>query len=914
VNVDIQFQEFSQSPGSLPMRRIKHSSGVLGQARGQANSNHIDGSVQKELGWGGHSFTMGSASYETIMEGQPCAVYVSEKALIMMSVSDGDSAFSRMTRHNRQEQNWELKINSIQDIHVIKGGDLQVREFSDENKERLRQRCEVYIKNCPHVLFIDTYDSPQFSRHLLACWHSNACARTAGLGGHITGSNPRLAREYLDEVISCYAHTHDLKEKIEILEEISDEVLQDLELKEAVLRHRELLVLVLASCHKALNAPSGYEEEVEAKIHQVVRHRNVDNDPSTSTSASRGDDPNTVDVLRTSDAYTKVTYDVNLQHKLEQTVMNRLHFFHASLRFIFSVFFGSESVSGRSGALTEGDPLSPSAWLEFLAPDLFAMLCKRLQCNLKARHDKKTEEKLNELIGEAPSPYVSADLSGSELAAASSGTSRDYPHLEKLVRSVADYQVMATVELCRIASMGIQDHRVGMSRTHNRIFLQRSHIPMGDLWVRQADFDLTLDALLTRIAALLDDIVLTERRKLGSSASAGTLGRKPRRDESPSRVALSLDLGSMNLSGDNPGILESGPKLVTKRQPSVPPSPGKPKASRVDFGTEMATSQAQLLTTPAKPVRRDRDPEERRKRRESEKLPASAPSTPMAADRFASPEAESKRAGKRDSFIMMSRDYKDNNPLAVADTNDIAFGKLETQEVLLHYYCQLLRQLTYDSPKARDVLGKECGALWPPIIVILDIICPRQDDADAPVKSPRSPRSDNSASGMPAARKGVSDFLKGCFGNGSQRHAEAEPDINGYASYLSATINVNENNESEEKHAPLELTWNPITSYGPARVSINKHAWDLLVLSRRCIEECMDLMGLHRKATHKQMQKRYRSVKVDGSVMLQEVFIVEKRLDVTMEVTPRLASVATEAKSPLANANPPVRPPRRRQG
>jgi len=117
---------------------------------------------------------------------------------------------------------------------------------------------------------------------------------------------------------------------------------------------------------------------------------------------------------------------------------------------------------------------------------------------------------------------------------------------------------------------------------------------------------------------------------------------------------------------------------------------------------------------------------------------------------------------------------------------------------------------------------------------------------------------------------------------------------------------------SQKKNTHVELTWNPIANYGPARVHINKHAWDLLVLSRRCIEECMDLMGLHQKAAHKKTHKRYRSVVVDGDVVLQEVLIVEKRPAVTLEVTPRLEErpVADTAEG---NVNdPPVRPPRRR--
>jgi hypothetical protein len=206
------------------MKRIPRTSNVLGHARGQANSNHIDNSLLKELGWGGHSFCTGTISYGTIMHRQPTAVYISEKALVMVSVADGDHAFSRMTRHTRQEQNWEVKINVIEDIKVIRGGEFGVREFKDDSKERLRQRVEVRIRNCPTILYIDTFDSPNFARHLLASWHACCCSHTAGLGKVRSTANPHLAREYLDEVIKCYSSSHELKHKIEILDELAQEV------------------------------------------------------------------------------------------------------------------------------------------------------------------------------------------------------------------------------------------------------------------------------------------------------------------------------------------------------------------------------------------------------------------------------------------------------------------------------------------------------------------------------------------------------------------------------------------------------------------------------------------------------------------------------------------------------------------
>ena len=74
----------------------------------------------------------------------------------------------------------------------------------------------------------------------------------------------------------------------------------------------------------------------------------------------------------------------------------------------------------------------------------------------------------------------------------------------------------------------------------------------------------------------------------------------------------------------------------------------------------------------------------------------------------------------------------------------------------------------------------------------------------------------------------------------------------------------------------------------------------------------MDLMGLHHLARHHEMtHKRYQPVTINGKVVLKQIFIVEKKQEISLEVTPRLEernviTVAEEKANDL-----PVRPPRR---
>ncbi len=925
---------------SLTMRRIHNASSTLGQVRGQADSNHIDSSVISELGWGGHSFAVGSVTYGNIMQRQHCALYVSEKSLMMISITDGDNTISRMTRGRRQEQSWEVKISMIEDIQLIKGGEFEEREFADDNKERLRQCCVIYLRNCAagaDLVYVDTFDSPLFSRQLIESWHSCACGKTAGLGKPNINSNPSLAREYLDEVISCYSMSHDLKEKIEILDELSKEVNNDLEMKDAVFKHREMLVLVLSSCHKALTAPSGFEGEVEDKIRQYKETisatskggsgsgtsslRCSRSSPQTSPrdsfdiegaggGNSRTNRVRTSSTLEAEEEFLKhdmnerqnqnqnqmnvsdsqvfkhVTYDDQLQKKLEQTVINRMHFFHSALKLFVSLFFYSESVGSRVNALTEDEPLSPSSWLEFLAPDLMEILCKKLKCNLKLRLDKFNNEILLDTIGAAPAPNLSASMSKTKLdmiiVDPTNSTnpyigegSSSLENLLKLSRSVADYQIISTLEISRIASRGIQNPQLGLSRVTNHLFHSRCHIPIGELWVRQSNFDAILENLMNRISSLLDDIVLTERAKERENYTGRGANRKKSVMESNDPSTLVSKGGKQQLSIMIPPV-EDPPKEFTelklnatsgsastrssRRNPTVPPSPGKSTSSNSQPHRSASPAPFSNIvnappSTSTSPLRQSR--ESRRKEKHDE---AATPTKPLMPTKSVSPAR-----GKRDSFIQLNTNYKLNQPDKVYETNDVKYGPLETQEILLYYTCQLLKQLVLDSPRVREVLTKECNSLWAPISVIFNVICPRNAFKSQIQDAVPVPPIDDASINMnmpPQALGGggFASYLRCLISGGNrnnsinQANSEMNSNHNDYLDYVSNELGQHDYDRkpvSEKKSFmdKVNLSWIPISHHGPPRVSINKYAWELLVLSRRCIDECMNIMGLHTEAT-----------------------------------------------------------------
>jgi hypothetical protein len=197
---------------------------------------------------------------------------------------------------------------------------------------------------------------------------------------------------------------------------------------------------------------------------------------------------------------------------------------------------------------------------------------------------------------------------------------------------------------------------------------------------------------------------------------------------------------------------------------------------------------------------------------------------------------------------------------------------LETQEVLLYYTTSLLRALISDSGKIREVYGKELTSMWPSVFVTLDVICPRgapptdedhanyddEENFDSGLATrttsslhrffadcvhsqgldtllpfgPLHPAGGGSSRGMTTRDRRASDF-------GQRLKSVGQ----GMGSLLST---MHDELTTKEKEC-VQLDPLPLSCYGPSRVDISKECWELLVLSRINIEECMNALNLHGK-------------------------------------------------------------------
>jgi hypothetical protein len=80
-------------------------------------------------------------------------------------------------------------------------------------------------------------------------WHANIIRRSAGLGSLLSSEDPVIATEYYEETVKGFQNAKNANELIELLDEFSNEVMTDLELKEYSFRSRELIV----NCMQLIN-------------------------------------------------------------------------------------------------------------------------------------------------------------------------------------------------------------------------------------------------------------------------------------------------------------------------------------------------------------------------------------------------------------------------------------------------------------------------------------------------------------------------------------------------------------------------------------------------------------------------------------------------------------------------------------
>ena len=169
-------------------------------------SSHIDVSISKELGWGAHTLSVGCCTYSKLgYDNQPAAFYASEDALLIIPVADRNDMYSVLLRSHRQESQFVLPFQRIDDIQVLrKDGEDRGQVFASDDQETRRERISVTLKTSSggggDVVMIDCHESPVFARHILAAFSSYRVLVSSRLGRLAGNASPKLAFEYLGEV------------------------------------------------------------------------------------------------------------------------------------------------------------------------------------------------------------------------------------------------------------------------------------------------------------------------------------------------------------------------------------------------------------------------------------------------------------------------------------------------------------------------------------------------------------------------------------------------------------------------------------------------------------------------------------------------------------------------------------------
>lgn len=695
----------------------RNNSRLLGQSRIK-----VDQSILKELGWGSHTFSLGVCTYEDLdIYNFECAAYISESSLFVVTVD--------VTNRNREDK-YEVPLSKIKDIELARNNSAEESLFNDEEKDSLRQRVVIFLRGDKR-LYLDTYDSPHFGKYIYSAWESITINKCAGLKGKVRArADPVLAAHYHEEVINSFKDTSidDWDEKRLIMDEIAEEVRLDLELKHLLFRSREFLTLLFEAAFTAVNMPTGFEKEIETKERLLGgnERESMDNYSYTYANTNNKGEKDTFNMLspreNAGNAIERALYEV--QKKIQVIMYHRLGFMRSAMQFLTDLFFCADSVASRSFIISEIGPLDMDTWLQLLVPDLFVQMAINLKCvsvlqEIESIGDNPTaygsamdstdfESKLAEM--EAEVKEVGEDESKLSLntdklrrltihqSSLSNVTNKMVTNLITLKRSMRDLQMIAAFELYRVSCQGKSrpDH-VGMSRLNNRVYNAKAHVPLGDLWVRQEGYEECLEFLLVRCSNILDDMLLSEKERVTTTEHTG------------SRAARTNNRNNDTTSN-----------AIPVKAPTLPPSPkrmmrkGLPNSatSQVPFGEILGTASGGTPGTGGRggatrlSGRGGRSQQQQQQQKN---------------DLLVSP------ASKRPVLNINTSWDESTLPDSMGNVKESSFvySALETQEIVLYYMSSLLKALVMDSSKCREVTGKDNRSLWPPIIVVLDIICPR---------------------------------------------------------------------------------------------------------------------------------------------------------------------------------------------
>ena len=153
--------------------------------------------------------------------------------------------------------------------------------------------------------------------------------------------------------------------------------------------------------------------------------------------------------------------------------------------------------------------------------------------------------------------------------------------------------------------------------------------------------------------------------------------------------------------------------------------------------------------------------------------------------------------------------------------------EFETQEVLLHNSCSLIRLLVLDCPKVRVFLTAEMESYWFGIMHSFNLLFPRPDEDKILGEQKKS---DDTQAGSKERQSFVSKYFSACRPRAATDITVTEEQVQ--------ELTISEKN----KKYPLLF----LTDYGrPTYDHLSVYSWELLLLARRAMEDTVKMLELN---------------------------------------------------------------------
>lgn len=372
------------------------------------------------------------------------------------------------------------------------------------------------------MVFIDTHDSPLFAKYVVCAWQSYKILTNARVGHLNNCANVALAQQYMNEISQELRETgkDDLSRYAEIFDELALEVRCDLHLKEVIFRSGEIVVQTIVILQSMLHSPTGLERQVAARIKFVASQSQPSSPLKSVSAASFSFDPASVSAAASKNAAAE------LANRLNKIIEERLWVVKCAFNLLTSLLLCSEGISSRTNMLVGPPPLDLDSWFSVLVPDLFSLMTERFggggsfappsdgDSELTNFNQSKLGE-YSEASGAERKSLVDAILTPlrkKDASAEAAAAARNLgPRLVFMRRGVADLQIVLLMEVCRVGLVDYRQQPPGRSRVDLMYGPQRVMAPVGETYVRQDDWEGSLEKVVMRLSGLLDDMLITER-------------------------------------------------------------------------------------------------------------------------------------------------------------------------------------------------------------------------------------------------------------------------------------------------------------------------------------------------------------------------------------------------------------------